>query len=434
MTILSLVDAARRLAVGTLRVRDYVEQLLERIARDDEDVLAWATLDAARARAIADGLDAARLASTQVGSLFGIPVGTKDIIDTADLPTQMGSPLFTGHCPTRDAAIVEALAGAGGFVFGKTVTTEVAFMHPGKTRNPWNADHTPGGSSSGSAAAVAAGFVPGAIGTQTNGSVIRPAAYCGVVGFKPTFGLLPWRGALQFSETLDQLGTFARSVDDVAWLTAPLAGGELLAQRIAMPGGAPRIGVLERFPWSAPDGESAAHLAEVATTLGRAGAVVDSVALPLEIYDANVVHRTIMLYEALQQHAGRQAAHRSALSPELNAALDDARAISADAYRAALAKRGAAMERVLAVFERCDVVLTLSAPAPAPRRLDITGDPSFCTLWSLAGFPAISIPSGLSRDGLPFGVQLGAPAGADERVLAVAKWCEAQLGFVGLGG
>ncbi|MCU0805901.1 MAG: amidase [Burkholderiales bacterium] len=432
MTTLSLVDAARRLSLGTLRARDYVETLLERIGRVDDDILAWATLDAARARAVADTLDAARAASTEVGPLFGVPVGVKDIIDTADLPTQMGSPLFTGHYPAQDAAIVATLASAGGFVLGKTVTTEVAFMHPGKTRNPWNPDHTPGGSSSGSAAAVAAGCVPGAIGTQTNGSVIRPAAYCGIVGFKPTSGLLPWGGALQFSATLDQMGTFARSVDDAAWLTAPLAGGEVLAQRVAMPGGAPRIGVLERFPWSAPDGESAAHLAHVAAVLGRAGAVVDSVALPLELHDANAVHRTIMLYEALGQHGARQAAQRSALSAELNAALDDARAISAEAYRNALAKRGAAMERALSLFERVDVVLTLSAPAPAPRRLDITGDPGFCTLWSLAGFPAISIPSGLSRDGVPFGVQLAAPAGADERVLSVAKWCEAQLGFEGL--
>ena len=434
MTTLSLVDAARRLSAGTLRVREYVEQLLERIGREDAGILAWAALDPARARAIADSLDAARAASTGTGALFGIPIGVKDIVDTTDLPTEMGSELFAGHRPNRDAAIVERLTGAGGFVLGKTVTTEVAFMHPGKARNPWNPDHTPGGSSSGSAAAVAAGCVPGAIGTQTNGSVIRPAAYCGVVGFKPTFGLLPWRGVLQFSETLDQLGTFARSVDDVAWLTAPLAGGEVLAQHVALPGSAPRIGILERFPWSAPDGESAAHLEQVAARLGRAGAVVDRIALPLEIHDANVVHRTIMLYEALQQHGDLQASHREALSAELNAALDDARAIPREAYANALAKRGAVMERALSVFEHADVALTLSAPAPAPRRLDITGDPSFCTLWSLAGFPSISIPSGLSRDGLPFGVQIAAPAGGDDRVLAVAKWCEAQLGFQGLVG
>jgi Asp-tRNA(Asn)/Glu-tRNA(Gln) amidotransferase A subunit family amidase len=434
MTTLSLVGAAQRLSAGTLRVRDYVDLLLERIGRDDEDILAWATLDRARARAIADSLDAARTASTQTGPLFGMPVGVKDIIDTADLPTEMGSALFAGHRPERDAAIVERLKDAGGFVLGKTVTTEVAFMHPGKTRNPWNMDHTPGGSSSGSAAAVAAGFVPGAIGTQTNGSVIRPAGYCGIVGFKPTFGLLPWRGGLQFSETLDQLGTFARSVDDVAWLTAPLAGGECLAQRVATPGSAPRIGLLGRFPWSAPDGESAAHLADAAAKLERAGAVVDHIALPLEIHDANVVHRTIMLFEGLRQHGARQTAHRESLSSELNAALDDARSISREAYAAALAKRGAVMERVVSVFEHADAVLTLSAPTPAPRRLDITGDPGFCTLWSLVGFPAIGIPSGLSRDGLPFGLQLAAPVGADDQVLAVAKWCEEQLAFKGLSG
>ena len=224
----SLIETARALATGTLSARACTQHLLTRIRERDANIRAWAALDEKRALALAAECDRHRAASAEHGALHGVPVGVKDIIDTADLPTEMGSPAFAGHRPARDAAIVERLRRAGAFVLGKTVTTEFAFMHPGKTRNPWNPEHTPGGSSSGSAAAVAAGFVPAAIGTQTNGSVIRPAAFCGIVGFKPTLGTLPFAGVCQFSETLDQLGTFTRSVADAALFTAHLARGEAI--------------------------------------------------------------------------------------------------------------------------------------------------------------------------------------------------------------
>jgi Asp-tRNA(Asn)/Glu-tRNA(Gln) amidotransferase A subunit family amidase len=203
-----LIDVVRAMQTGTLSVRAHAEASLARIGRRDEDIHAWAALDEARALALADACDRHRANGDELGSLHGAPVGVKDIIDTASLPTALGSPVFAGRRPERDAAVVERLERAGAFVLGKTVTTELAYMHPGRTRNPWHPEHTPGGSSSGSAAAVAAGFVPAAIGTQTNGSVVRPAAFCGVVGFKPTVDLIPFAGTAHFSETLDTLGTF----------------------------------------------------------------------------------------------------------------------------------------------------------------------------------------------------------------------------------
>jgi Asp-tRNA(Asn)/Glu-tRNA(Gln) amidotransferase A subunit family amidase len=313
-------------------------------------------------------------------------------------------------------------------VFGKTVTAEFAYLHPGKTRNPWNAAHTPGGSSSGSAAAVAAGFVPAAVGTQTNGSVIRPAAFCGVVGFKPTRDAIPIAGGLQFSRTLDHVGVFCRSVGDAACLSACLSGGAI-EERIEIPAGPPRIAFLARFPWNTADPEAAAHLQATLDRLVKAGAPVRALALPEAISEAHLVLRTIMLHEGAREHAGRQKLHRVQMSATLNAAIDEGRGISDADYRAALAQRGAIISVMRDLLEGCDAVASLPAPGAAPRGLGSTGDPSFCTLWSLTGFPAITIPTGLSRDGLPLGLQLAATAGADGRLLGVAQWCERNLGF-----
>ncbi|MGH8698405.1 MAG: amidase, partial [Burkholderiales bacterium] len=340
-----------------------------------------------------------------------------------------GSPAFAGHQPGRDAAVVERLKRAGGFVLGKTVTTECAFRHPGKTRNPWHPEHTPGGSSSGSAAAVAAGFVAAAIGTQTNGSVIRPAAFCGVVGFKPTFGTIPFAGAFRFSETLDQMGVFTADVADAALFAAQLLDDEAIPPDVPRLDRPPRIGVLARFPWN--DTEPEAKLAFEATLdrLRAAGAVVERIVLPDGFADASLVHRTIMYAEGARNLAGLQSRARSALSRTLNEALDEGRLIVPDAYRAAVAVRAALAERAHDLFERCEVIASPPAPGTAPRRLDLTGDASFCTLWSLIGVPAITLPSGLSRAGLPFGLQLACDAGGDAHLLRVARWCEAALRF-----
>ncbi|MGB7542570.1 MAG: amidase [Burkholderiales bacterium] len=426
---IGLNAAALAMREGTLTARAYCESLLERIRGTDAKVKAWAALDEARALALADARDAARLAGNEPGPLYGIPAGVKDIFDTADLPTEMGSPVFIGHQPGKNAALVEKLLAAGGYVLGKTTTTEFAFMQPAETRNPWNRVHTPGGSSSGSAAAVAMGHVPVAIGTQTNGSVIRPAAFCGVVGFKPSFDTLPVAGALQFSMTLDQAGVFTRSVADAARFASCLAGPQSLAAQIEDLVHPPRIAFLQRFPWNAAEPDAAAQLRQTLKRLAGTGAAVKDMLLPDAFDDAQRVHRTIMLYEGAREHAPRQATHRRIMSPALNAAIDEGLAVSHGDYRAALSKRAALMEFALDLFEDCDAIASLPAPGAAPGRLDLTGDPSFCTLWSLTGFPAITLPTGLSEGGLPYGMQLAGCALADNSLLRVARWCETAVGF-----
>jgi len=429
---LTLIETARALVQGTLSSRACTEHLLAGIRERDASIQAWAALDEARALALAEGCDRRRATTPDCAPLHGVAIGVKDIIDTADLPTEMGTRAFAGHQPLRDAAVVERLKRAGGFVLGKTVTTECAFMHPGKTRNPWQTAHTPGGSSSGSAAAVAAGFVPAALGTQTNGSVIRPAAFCGVVGFKPTFGTIPIAGTFRFSETLDQIGTFTRSVADAALFAAQLVDGEAIPPELARLDRAPRIGALARFPWNDTEPEADLHFEVTLDAFRAAGAVVERVALPDGAADASLVHRTIMRAEAARNLAGLQARARPLLSAVLNEALDGGRLIVPEAYRAAVAVRAALGERAHDLFERCEVIASPPAPGPAPRRLDVTGDPSFCTLWSLLGVPAITIPSGLSRTGLPLGLQLACDVGGDAHLLRVARWCEAVLRFEAL--
>jgi amidase len=424
-----LLGAVQALAEGTLTARAYCESRLARIRATEARINAWVALDDVRALALAAARDAERAQGKQSGALHGVPVGVKDIFDTNDLPTEMGSPAFAGNQPARNAVLVQRIIAAGGYALGKTATTEFAFMHPAATRNPWNPAHTPGGSSSGSAAAVAAGHVPVAIGTQTNGSVIRPAAFCGVVGFKPSIDSLPIHGALPFSETLDQAGVFARTVADAAYFAARLAEPGAFAAEIEAFSRPPRIAFLARFPWNAAEPDAAAHLQMTLNRLVGAGTVLQSTALPGSFDEAHRVHRTIMLYEGAREHAPRQAQHRSVMSAALNAAIDEGLAISHHDYYDALARRAALVELALDLFEDCDAIASLPAPGAAPARLDITGDPSFCTLWSLVGFPAVTLPTGLSEGGLPYGVQLAAPARADSKLLGVASWCEAAIGF-----
>ena len=309
---------------------------------------------------------------------------------------------------------------AGAYVFGKTVTTELAYFHPGKTKNPWHARHTPGGSSSGSAAAVAAGHVVGAIGTQTNGSVIRPAAYCGVVGFKPTKDAIPPAGVHVFSETLDQVGTFARGVADIARLTSALADPGRVAPVVTPLAKPPRLAILGSFPWTPVDDATRDALDVAAARLRQSGADVIAVDFPAPWRDALVVHRTIMLYEAATHLADLQDRERARLSAKLNAALDEGRATGRDDYATALRRRDAASAAFARWLDGFDAMLTPPAPAVAPAGLDTTGDPSCCTLWSLTGFPAITIPVGFDRERLPLGLQIAAPAGSDDRLLSVA--------------
>ncbi len=458
---LTLTEAAAGIAAGKFSARALADAQLARIAATDATIEAWAHLDPAEVRAAAKRCDAAPtersdpvrtersdpvrtersdpgrtersdpVRITRRGPLHGIGVGVKDIIATTDQPTEMGTPLYAGHRPKADAACVARLKRAGGFVFGKTVTTEFAYFHPGKTKNPWNPRHTPGGSSSGSAAAVAAGHVAGAIGTQTNGSVIRPAAYCGVVGFKPTLGAIPPAGVHVFSETLDQIGTFTRNVADAARLASVLAEPAAIASIPAVLAKAPRLAYLGDFPWTELDCDDDDEREAAATRL-RLEADIVQVDFPGEWREANRLHRTIMFYECARNLAPLQDRERARLSAQLNAAIDDGRRITRADYDASVEAR----RRAIAFFTRSldgyDAILAPSAPSAAPAGLTSTGDPSCCTLWSLLGFPAISLPVGLNTDKLPIGLQIASPAGSDDRLLAVAAWAEARLPFKGL--
>ena len=424
-----LKGTVQALSDGSLTAHAYCESCLARIRASEGRLRAWVALDDERALTLAAGRDAERTQGGHPGPLHGVPVGLKDVYDTDDLPTEMGSPAFVGNQPGKNAELVERILAAGGYALGKTATTEFAYMHPAETRNPWNTRHTPGGSSSGSAAAVAAGHVPVAVGTQTNGSVIRPAAFCGVVGFKPSLDSLPIQGALPFAESLDQVGVFARAVADAAYFAASLAESGRFAPEIEGLSRPPKIAVLPRFPWNAAEPGAARHLQASLKRLADAGTELKTVALPDDFDEAHRVHRTIMLYEGAREHATRQATYRRVMSAVLNAAIDEGLAMSHDEYRGALVKRAALAELALDLFEDCDALASLPAPGAAPERLDVTGDPSFCTLWTLLGFPALTLPTGLSDGGLPYGMQLAGPAGGDDRLLRVASWCEAVIGF-----
>jgi len=426
---LSIAQATAAIAAGALTARALADAQLARVAATDAAIGAWATLDPAHVRAEADRCDA----TSPRGTLHGIGIGVKDIVATVALPTGCGSPAFAGQHVARDAECVARLRAAGGFVFGKTVTTEVAFMHPGKTRNPWNPAHTPGGSSSGSAAAVAAGHVAGAIGTQTNGSVIRPASYCGVVGYKPTVGAIAYDGVHLFSHTLDTIGTFARTVEDAARIAAALATrpAELAPARGTA---SPRLAFLAAFPWT-PTSEAMRRALDAAVArLVAGGARVQRVTLPRAWHDATEVLRTLMLAEAARHLAPLRARSAPQLSATLLAALDEGAAIDAARYDAALARRAAMIGELGALLGDADAIVCPAAPAAAPRGLDTTGDPSCCTLWSLLGAPAIALPVALDADGLPLGLQLAGRPGDDARLLDVAAWSEAQLPFAAWTG
>jgi len=426
-----LTTAAAAIAAGTLTARGLADAELARVDATDPVIEAWAHLDPTHVRAEADRRDAAP--RVRRGPLHGIGIGVKDIIATADLPTQMGSPVYAGNRPREDAECIARLKRAGGYVFGKAVTTALAFLDPGKTKNPWNPRHTPGGSSSGPAAAVAAGHVTGAIGTQTNGSVIRPAAYCGVVGYKPTKDAIPFAGVHLFSETLDQLGTFTRNVADAAYLASALAGAGHVSPVPAPLRKPPRLAYLDGFPWTSEvDCDADDTLDAAATRLRQHGAEVVAVGFPAPWREAHLVHRTIMLFEAATHLAPLQDRERARLSPKLNAALDEGRRITRADYEAAMARREAAVASFTAWFDGYDAIIAPAAPGPAPEGLGSTGDPSCCTLWSLVGFPALALPIGLAGNGLPLGMQLATPAGYDDRLLSVAAWCEGCLPWKGL--
>lgn len=438
---LGVKEALHGLSEGRFTGEDLVRDCLMQIARLDPKIEAWAWLKSEAALERAREADRHRHAG-KLGALLGIPLGVKDIIDVQGVPTRMGSPAFEDYTPSMSARAVRRLDEAGAVMLGKTVTAELAYYTPGKTRNPWNLAHTPGGSSSGSAAAVAARFVPAAIGTQTNGSVIRPAAFCGVVGYKPSAGLISRAGVLKFSHTLDQLGVFARNVPDAAVVASALMGHaqddpdsvsdfamvprDLDPKPLFQP---PRLAAVRTAAWPLADAGQQENFTHVIAQLRRAGAVVETAMLPDAFGHAHDVHRTIMQYEGARSFAHLQAQQRDRLSAEINRLIDEGMLIPESAYHAALESRTRLRGELGDFMHRYDAVLTPPARGEAPATLENTGDPVFCTIWTLCGAPAITIPSGLGAHGLPLGLQLVGGYLQDARLLQVAQWCSLQLGF-----
>ena len=418
---LGALDAARRLNRRELTAVQMVRACLARIEQREPQVQAWATLDPAHALAQAEALDNGPVR----GVLHGLPLGIKDIFDTHDLPTRYGSSVYSQHQPVADAAAVALCREAGGLVLGKTVTTELAAYQPGPTRNPRNVAYTPGGSSSGSAAAVADEMCPLALGTQTAGSIIRPAAYCGVVGFKPTAGRIARGGLKSTAESLDTIGGFARSIDDIGLLASVLMRDARLRQLDY--DGTPRIGMLRTFQWRLAQTESRDAFEQAALLLARAGADVQEAALPAEDCALVQLHADVMAYEAASALTYERTQARKQLSTRLVAMLDAGAEIDTAAHQERLARAARARERALRWFDQFDVLLMPSTTGEAPFFEQGTGDPLFCRVWTLFGFPAVHLPFTSGPQGLPVGLQaVGAP-GQDQRLLAVGRWMHRVL-------
>jgi Asp-tRNA(Asn)/Glu-tRNA(Gln) amidotransferase A subunit family amidase len=417
---LTASEALMRLGSGKITVEELLRACLERIAARDPDVAAWAFLDRDHAVAVARALDRAG----DRGPMHGIPVGFKDIINTADLPTSYGSPVYYGHRPASDAACVVQTRLAGGFVLGKTVSTEFAFRYPGPTANPHDRRHSPGGSSSGSAAAVADCQVPLAVGTQTAGSVIRPAAYCGVYGMKPTFGALSFSGVRHLAESFDTLGCMARSLADIALFRAVLQG--IRPMPLASDPPTPRLGFCRTAFWEEAETAARALLESTVERLANAGAQVTdfTVGDDRALLDATWV---INKFEGARTLAYDRAQHPESVSAAVRDLVDEGRSIPLDAYLDAVRLIATSRERLHDALGSLDALITPSAAGEAPKGLNDTGPVMFNYLWTVLHTPALTLPAGRGPNGLPLGIQLVGRRHDDERLLAVASWVDLYL-------
>ena len=422
---LSARAAAQEIAAGRFRAEALAAACLDRIAAREPVVGAWHYLDPEAALAAARQRDA----EPPRGPLHGIPIAVKDLIDTADMPTGYGSPIYEGHRPVADAACVALARAAGAVVLGKTVTTEFACFTPGKTANPHNPAHTPGGSSSGSAAAVADGMVRLAFGSQTAGSVIRPAAYCGCIGYKPSFGTMPRAGAKGLADSLDTIGLMARAVDDAAFFTGIIAGRPALRDA-AMPAAPPRFGLYRTPMWGEVEPNTIAALDRARAALEQAGSWIAEIVVPPEHQTLTAAHDTIMGFELVRALAYERIYRSAELSPRLAQMIDAGMAVGPDAYDAAVAETAAARARLDAFFGPCDAMLVPAAPGEAPPGLGYTGNPVFNRMWTLLGVPCLTLPAVWGDSGLPTGVQLVGRVGDDARLIGAGLFLEHALAEV----
>ena len=438
---LTLTEAARLIRERKLSSRELVEASLARIDRLDGTITAWAAIDRDGAMRAAADLDRDAREGRYRGPLHGVPVGIKDIFCTAGLKTEAGSKVLAGFVPDYDADAVARLRRAGAIVLGKLATAEFAFADAPPTRNPWNPEHTPGGSSSGSAAAIAARMCQAAIGSQTIGSVIRPASYCGIVGMKPTFGRISRYGMLPLAPSLDHVGIFARSVADAALMLQAMAGGDPRdpASRAVAVGDylsaasrkitCPRIAVMPTAFDDHADEQTRAAVADAVGNLAQAGAAIEAVEAPstFPLVEANAMIE--MGAEAANVHRDRFAEKKDLYGPKLRAFLDRGLAIPAWEYVRALEVQRRFRDEIDRLLMRFDAILTPATPAPAPAGIESTGDPSFNRPWSVSGHPVISLPCALASSSLPISIQLTGATLEEGRLLNLARWCEDVLGF-----
>ncbi len=437
LSLLSAVEAFKAIQAGQITSEELVKACLDRIAVIEDKIGAWAFLDPQHALAQAKAADRQLQEGHTLGALHGVPVGVKDIFDTHDMPTEDGTVLHAGRQPKEDATAVTRLREAGAIILGKTVTTELAVYAPGKTRNPHDPERTPGGSSSGSAAAVAAGMVPLALGTQTNGSVIRPASFCGVFGYKPTFGLISRHRVLQQSRPLDQIGVFARSVEDAALIAQALMGFDdrdpdtqlrarppLLKTATEAPPFEPRLAFVKTPVWNQAEAGTQEAFAEMVDHLGE---VVDEVVLPEIFNDAHDVHTTIMEADLARSFAPDYERGKDKLSLILQEMIERGQRVLATDYNNAVSRIPILNRALDNLFDWHDIILTPATTGEAPVGLDSTGSPVFCTIWTLCGMPSITLPILQGENGMPLGVQLIGVKGDDARLLRTAHWLLMQV-------
>ncbi len=418
-SMLTATEAVRLIRNGRLRPEDLMEACLARIAAREAAVRAFAWFDADAARQGA--------ATARPGPLHGLPMGVKDVLDTADMPSEYGSPIWRGWRPRADAAAVAWARAAGAVAIGKTVTTEFATRKPGPTGNPHNLGHTPGGSSSGSAAGVADGFFPLAYGTQTAGSVIRPAAYCGVVGYKPSYGTINRFGMKVMSESLDTVGVMARSVADCALFAGAVAGRDL-GDPDARPARAPRVGICRSPAWDKALPETHALLARVAGALARSGAAVADRELSPGVAAIEAAHSIVMNNESARALGWELANARDGISEGLRERLDFGLSQSEPAVLEAHGVFESAQREFTTWMDGLDALVTPSAPGQAPAGLEWTGDPAFNLIWTSLHVPCVTVPAGAGPDGLPLGIQIVTRIGEDRQALAWAQWVAAAIG------